>query len=43
MLSYGAAEPSFCLLWRFDLLKILLPLHVCVFTVPELPYYKIIS
>ncbi|PQQ04442.1 hypothetical protein Pyn_14661 [Prunus yedoensis var. nudiflora] len=28
MLSYGAAEPSFCLLWRFDLLKILLPFHI---------------
>ncbi|ONH97268.1 hypothetical protein PRUPE_7G180900 [Prunus persica] len=31
MLSYGAAEPSFCLLWRFDLLKILLPLHAAYF------------
>ncbi|CAB4318318.1 unnamed protein product [Prunus armeniaca] len=31
MLSYGAAEPSFCLLWRFDLLKILLPFHAAYF------------
>ncbi|XP_004287737.1 PREDICTED: uncharacterized protein LOC101302293 isoform X2 [Fragaria vesca subsp. vesca] len=27
MLSYGAAEPSLCLLWRFNLLKLLLPIH----------------
>ncbi|XP_047314889.1 uncharacterized protein LOC124918866 isoform X2 [Impatiens glandulifera] len=27
MLSYGAAEASICLLWRFHLLKTLLPLH----------------
>ncbi|KAK4780938.1 hypothetical protein SAY87_017044 [Trapa incisa] len=27
MLSYGAAEPSFFLLWRFKLLEILLPLQ----------------
>ncbi|PRQ43156.1 putative sucrose synthase [Rosa chinensis] len=28
MLSYGAAEPSLCLLWRFNLLRVLLPIHV---------------
>ena len=28
MLSYGAAEPSLSLLWKFNLLETLLPLHV---------------
>lgn len=27
MLSYGSAKPSLCLLWRFNLLDILLPFH----------------
>ncbi|XP_024186191.1 uncharacterized protein LOC112190917 isoform X1 [Rosa chinensis] len=27
MLSYGAAEPSLCLLWEFNLLRVLLPIH----------------
>ncbi|CAK9164938.1 unnamed protein product [Ilex paraguariensis] len=27
MLSYGAAESSLCLLWRFNMLDILLPVH----------------
>lgn len=30
MLSYGAAKPSLCLLQKFNLLKIVLPVHVCV-------------
>lgn len=32
MLSYGAAEPSLRLLWRFKLLEILLPLQVISFS-----------
>jgi len=28
MLSYGAAEPSLRLLWKFKLLQFLLPVHV---------------
>ncbi|KAL6959837.1 hypothetical protein U1Q18_039988 [Sarracenia purpurea var. burkii] len=32
MLSYGAAEPSLCLLWRFNLLDILLPFHAAYLT-----------
>lgn len=27
MLSYGAAEPSLCLLWRFNILRDILPVH----------------
>ncbi|KAK9285251.1 hypothetical protein L1049_024440 [Liquidambar formosana] len=32
MLSYGAAEPSLCLLQRFNLLEILLPFHAAYLT-----------
>lgn len=31
MLSYGAAEPSLHLLWKFKLLEFLLPVHVSGF------------
>ncbi|KAM1587666.1 hypothetical protein ACFX1X_027127 [Malus domestica] len=31
MLSYGAAEASLCLLWRFDLIRILFPFHAAYF------------
>ena len=35
MFSYGAAEPSLCLLQRFNLLEILLPFHVSDFPVSD--------
>jgi len=38
MLSYGAAEPSLRLLWKFKLLKFLLPLHVSEFKLPILVF-----
>lgn len=31
MLSYGAAEPSLHLLWKFKLLRFLLPVQVSCF------------
>ncbi|KAM2666970.1 hypothetical protein EV2_018724 [Malus domestica] len=31
MLSYGAAEASLCLLWRFDLIRVLFPFHAAYF------------
>ncbi|KAI8536840.1 hypothetical protein RHMOL_Rhmol10G0287200 [Rhododendron molle] len=36
MLSYGAAEPSLCLLQRFNLLDILLPFHKLFFNLDKL-------
>lgn len=38
MLSYGAAEPSLRLLWKFKLLEFLLPVHVSESELPILVF-----